>query len=77
MFQPGFWRGLSRETTLNSPVHEWPKVLNERGQIDLVFLDFAKACDSVPHKRLISKVDSCGIRGNSKLWIKNFLIDRR
>ena len=27
----------------------------------------------VPHQRLISKVDYCGIRGNLKLWIKDFL----
>ena len=27
----------------------------------------------VPHQRLISKVDYCGIRGNLRLWIKDFL----
>ena len=27
----------------------------------------------VPHQRLISKVDYCGIRCNLKLWIKDFL----
>lgn len=42
------------ETQLISLVHEWSKVLNEQGQVDLVFLEFAKAFDSVPHQRLIS-----------------------
>ena len=31
--------------------------------VDIVFLDFAKAFDKVPHKRLILKMRSHGIRG--------------
>lgn len=42
---------------LISLVYEWSKVLNERGQVDVVFLDFAKAFDSVPHQRLLKKAD--------------------
>ena len=77
MFEHGFRRGFFCETQLISRAHEWSKVLNERGQVDVIFLDFAKAFDSVPHQRLISKVDYCGIRGNLKLWIKDFRTDRR
>lgn len=77
MFQHGFRRGFFCETQLISLAHEWSKVLNGRGQVDVIFLDFAKAFDSVPHQRLISKVDYCGIRGNLKLWIKDFRTDRR
>jgi ribonuclease P/MRP protein subunit RPP40 len=44
---------------------------------DTVYLDFAKAFDSVPHERLIRKVESVGIRGKILEWIKDFLKDRK
>ena len=34
-------------------VYEWALVLNIHGQIDVTFLDFAKAFDSVPHEQLL------------------------
>lgn len=42
----------------------------------MVFQNFAKAFDSVDHQRLLGKVDYCGICGNVKLVIKDFLTDR-
>ena len=47
--QHGFQRGLSCETQLITVIHEWSSVLNTHGQVDVVFLDFAKAFDSVTH----------------------------
>ena len=44
---------------------------------DLVYLDFAKAFDLVPHNRLICKLHNYGISGNLLLWIRNFLPYRR
>ena len=76
-FHHCFRSGLSCETQLISLVHEWSKVLNERGQVDVVFLDFAKAFDSVLHQQLLSTVDYYGIRDNLQLWLKDFLTDRR
>ena len=45
--------------------------------IDVIYLDYSKAFDSVPHLRLISKLQAYGIRGNLLKWIKNFLIGRQ
>ena len=45
----------------------------ERGIVDTMYLDFAKAFDTVPHRRLMGKVDSYGIKGNIHKWIKAFL----
>ena len=44
---------------------------------DLVYLDFAKAFDSVPHNRLICRLHNYGISGNLLIWIKNFLSHSR
>ena len=43
-------------------MHEWASVLNVHGQVDVVFLDFAKAFDSVPHEWLLLKAAYYGIR---------------
>ena len=40
-------------------------------------LDLQKAFDSVPHKRLILKLERLGITGNLLRWIKNFVSERK
>ena len=49
----------------------WIKNLEEGGQIDVIYTDFAKAFDKVPHCRLISKLLSYGINNHLILWIKD------
>ena len=39
-------------------------------------IDFSKAFDVVPHKRLANKLYVYGIQGNTLMWIKDFLKDR-
>ena len=45
--------------------------------IDVVYLDFAKAFDKVPHERLLDKVNKHGIGGRVWLWIKEWLSLRK
>ena len=45
--QYGFQRGLSCETQLITVIHEWASVPNIHGQVDVIFLDFAKAFGTV------------------------------
>jgi len=44
--------------------------------VDLIYLDFSKAFDKVPHRRLISKVEGKGIKAKLAKWIKNWLENR-
>jgi hypothetical protein len=39
-------------------------------------MDFAKAFDNVPHRRLLYKLKYYGIQENTLLWIQAFLSDR-
>ncbi|XP_065645851.1 uncharacterized protein LOC136076304 [Hydra vulgaris] len=45
--------------------------------VDVVLLDFAKAFDTVPHQRLISKLKAYGISGLALNWFQAFLSNRR
>ena len=44
--------------------------------VDVIYLDFAKAFDTVPHSRLLGKLRSYGINGNTLKWIEAFLKNR-
>ncbi len=45
--------------------------------MDAVFLDFVKALDKVPHKRLLAKLRAHGVTGRGLEWIKSWQSDRR
>lgn len=74
--QHGFRQRFSCETQLITTIHDWAKSINVCRQTDAILLDFSKAFDSVPHQRLLLKLDYYGIRGYLLLWIKAFLSNR-
>ena len=45
--------------------------------VDIVYLDFAKAFDKVPKKRIVTKFRAHSIDGNLLNWIESWLSDRR
>ena len=45
-------------------------------QNDVVVMDFAKAFDKVAHNRLLYKLSSYGVKGNTLGWIGSFLSGR-
>ena len=56
---------------------EITKWVDEGSPVDVIYLDFQKAFDKVPHQRLILKLKSHGM-GNSIInWIEQWLTDRR
>ena len=49
----------------------------DRGEsIDAIYLDFAKAFDTVPHKRLIGKLESLVIKGLNLSLVESFMCNR-
>ena len=52
---------------------DWTLQLEEGGQIGVIYTDFEKSSDKVPHKRVISKLYSYGINQEVIKWIEAFL----
>jgi hypothetical protein len=75
--QHGFVKGRSCETNLVEFFDYISQLLDSGICADAIFLDFAKAFDKVPHKRLMEKVKALGIRGEVATWIENWLSGRK
>ena len=76
-YQHGFRQHHSCQTQLIETIHCWANALDRGLTSHIIFLDFAKAFDTVPHQRLILKLEQMGVRGSLLLWLKAFLINRR
>ena len=74
--QHGFRQGRSCTTQLLEVMEIWSNFIDEGLAFDTIYLDFSKAFDKVPHKRLCSKINSYGIKGHLSNWIKSFLENR-
>ena len=68
--QHGFRKYYSCETQLISLFQD---LASNPSQIDLIIMDFSKAFDKVPHRRLDYTLDWYGIRGNTREWTLDFL----
>ena len=58
-------------------MHDIMKSFDAKKQTDLVILDFNKAFDTVPHKKLLHKLNNYGVDGKINKWIENFLTQRQ
>ena len=67
--QYGFRKDHSCESQFILTIQDLASGLEEGGQIDAVLLDFRKAFDKVPHKRLRLELEHYGVRGESLDWI--------
>ena len=74
--QHGFLKARSCLTHLLCFFEEITKWVDEGSPVDVIYLDFQKAFDEVPHQRLILKLKSHGM-GNSIInWIEQCINDR-
>ena len=75
--QHGFQKGRSCLTNLLEAFEQWTRIIDDGKQVDVLYLDYAKAFDSVPFERLLIKLHAYGIRGKVLQWIRGFLIGRK
>ena len=74
--QHGFRKGGSCLSNLLEFLDQVTRSIEEDECVDVIYLDFAKAFDKVPHGRLLEKLDKHGIGGRVWDWIKEWLRDR-
>ena len=74
--QYGFRSRRSCVLQLLAAMEDWTQTIDEGIPVDVIYLDFKKAFDSVPHRRLLEKISAYGFRGNLLKWIADFLSDR-
>ena len=72
----GFRGGHSGESQLLLTTHDIYQKLDCKHQVDVAILDFSKAFDTVPHQRLLQKLEIYGVDGILNTWIRNFLTNR-
>ena len=75
--QHGFVQGKSCLTNLLETLEDITASIDEGSEIDMIYLDFSKAFDSVLYRRLLKKLEAHGIKGKILSWIKDFLIGRK
>ena len=71
--QHGFLPGKSCLTNLLEFLHYCHKNVDKGTPVDVIYLDFSKAFDRVPHSRLIYKLENYGFNKNIIAWIKDWL----
>jgi len=74
--QHGFRKGGSCLSNLLQFLDQVTQCIDDGICADVIYLDFAKAFDKVPHQRLLEKISKHGIDGKVLTWIRAWLSDR-
>ena len=64
-----FGRFMKDMTQLLEYMEDITETLDKGKGVDIIYLDFQKAFDKVPQKRLLKKLNAYGIRGQTHRWI--------
>jgi hypothetical protein len=75
--QHGFLAGKSTTSNLLEALNDWTLAIDNRCGVNIAYIDYAKAFDSVSHHKLCHKLASYGICGNLLDWIRSFLTNRQ
>ena len=75
--QHGFMKSKSCLTNLLEYLETLTRLVDEGHSVDIVFCDFSKAFDKVPHQRLLTKMQAHGIQGKLLKWVEEWLKDRK
>ncbi len=74
--QFGFLDGRSCSLQLLKVLDVWTNAVESGDVIDCIYMDYAKAFDKVPHRRLVGKLSAYGINDDIVRWIEAFLTNR-
>lgn len=75
--QYGFREGLSTADAIEELTNNIRCALNDGEKVLAVFLDLAKAFDTVTHDLLLERLENCGFRGSSHTLFEDYLKNRK
>jgi hypothetical protein len=75
--QHGFLRRRSTLTNLLESLESWTQILDSGEGLDIIYLDYRKAFDTVAHQRLLLKLRRVGLPTGVCSWIESFLSERK
>ena len=74
--QWGFQTGKSTSSAVSSALYSWEALLDKGQEVLVTFLDIKKAFDTVPHRRLITKLRDFHVPERIVALISSYLCDR-
>ncbi|RMC06941.1 hypothetical protein DUI87_16392 [Hirundo rustica rustica] len=74
--QHGFRRGRSCLTNLITFYDQVTRLVDAGRAVDVVYLDFSKAFDTVSHRTLLDKLAAHGLDRSTLCWVRNWLDGR-
>ena len=74
--QWGFRSNRSTTSALLSVTHDWHVTLEQGQEVCAIFFDYQKAFDSVPHRPLLSKLESLQLNYVILNWLRDYLTRR-
>ena len=75
--QFGFMKKRSCNLALLESISQWQSTLHDRKPVDVIYFDFKKAFDMVPHRKLLMKLKSLGFDEMLIKWYESFLNERK
>ena len=75
--QHGFMKRRSTLTNLLVTLECWTNILEEGSGLDVIYLDYKKAFDTVPHQKLLHKLKGLRLGDVLTKWIEQFLLGRQ
>ena len=75
--QYGFRSGRSLNLQLLKVIDDFTRAMDKHENVHVIYLDFKKTFDSVPHRRLIRVLRQYGVIGRTLNWITDFVSGRQ
>ena len=74
--QYAFLKKHSTITNLLESLYDWTISFSNKKSVNVAYIDFCRAFDTISHPKIIQKLSAYGIKGTLLSWINDFLSHR-